>query len=295
MKTILKWNVSASRTSLMLKTCVIIAVGFSAVLANASLTADQTGAAKAEAAANASTPSIRAALPVAPSPTPPRPHLAPAAPMNSSVPAVSVGEDIRDIRAPRHLPSNWPWVAGAAGALVLGSLSWLLWRRHLRNALFARLPYEIALEQLEAARCYLTPEQAREFCFAVSEIIRRYIEQRFNARAPRRTTEEFLYDLLEEKHIMLSSQRALLAEFLQHCDMAKFALWQFSVPEMEAMHQSARAFVLQTAVEHVANGGPQKADALPKSPRVHLDPPVLNCSSGLAAGCAEAGLRTKQA
>ena len=45
---------------------------------------------------------------------------------------------------------------------------------------------EVALERLEAARALLDPEKAREFCFAVSEAIRFYIEDRFTVarRAP---------------------------------------------------------------------------------------------------------------
>jgi hypothetical protein len=192
--------------------------------------------------------------------------------MSSSSLPVATEEDIRDIRSPRHLPSRWPWAAGVAGAFALVAIAYTIWKRQRRQALFAQLPYEIALGRLEDARCYMTPEQAREFCFAVSEIIRGYIEQRFNARAPRRTTEEFLYDLLEERHVMLTSQRTLLAEFLQHCDMAKFALWQFSAPEMEAMHLSARTFVLQTALEPEVSK--KDEHALPKSPRIRLDRPI---------------------
>jgi hypothetical protein len=228
--------------------------------------------AKTTPVAPVAVPGPRAALPKALTPSTPQTHLAPAAPMISSSLPVSIEEDIRDIRSPRHLPSRWPWAAGAAGAFALAAIAYAMWKQQLRKALFAQLPYEIALGRLEDARCYMTPEQAREFCFAVSEIIRGYIEQRFNARAPRRTTEEFLYDLLEERHVMLTSQRTLLAEFLQHCDMAKFALWQFSVPEMEAMHLSARTFVLQTALEPEVSK--KDEHALPKSPRVRLDPPI---------------------
>ena len=185
-------------------------------------------------------------------------------------------EDIRDIRSPRLLPSPWPWWAFAAGALALAGVVSAAWHWFQRGRRLVKLPFEIALDQLEQARRYMTPEQARDFCFAVSEIIRGYIEVRFNARAAHRTTEEFLHDLLEEKQDMLASQRASLADFLQHCDMAKFALWQFSIAEMEAMHTSARAFVLQSAVDPVAIENSKKTTLLPKSPRVHLDPAVPN-------------------
>ena len=37
--------------------------------------------------------------------------------------------------------------------------------------------------------------QPREFCILVSDTVRWYLEERFDFRAPERTTEEFLYEL----------------------------------------------------------------------------------------------------
>ena len=264
----------------LVRICALLAAGWT--LAGASVSAVSTSSALAKdtdarIAAPVAVPDAPApgeAAPKGVTPSAPQNHLAPALPTASSIFPDSVEEDIRDIRSPRHLPSRWPWGAGAAGAFALAGIAYAVWKRRFRKAMSPQLPYELALGRLEHARCLMTPEQAREFCFAVSEVIRGYIEQRFKVRAPRRTTEEFLYHLLEEKHVMLTSQRTLLAEFLQHCDMAKFALWQFSVPEMEAMHLSARTFVLQTALEPAASDPARTNEpSLPKSPRVRLDPP----------------------
>lgn len=254
--------------------CLLAGAGAFAVSA-APIRANDTGAGTTTAPAKPAASAPAAAASKAGPPSVTQNILVPAAPMNTSTLPLSVEEDIRDIRSPRHLPARWPWGAGAAGALALAAIAYAVWKRHVRKAASPQLPYEVALDRLERARRFMNPEQAREFCFAVSEVIRGYIEQRFRVRAPRRTTEEFLYDLLEEKHVMLTPQRTLLAEFLQHCDLAKFALWQFSVPEMEAMHLSARTFVLQTALEPASSGPAKKNEpALPKSPQIRLDPPV---------------------
>jgi hypothetical protein len=110
------------------------------------------------------------------------------------------------------------------------------------------LPHEIALQRLEEARRLMDPEHAREYCFAVSNIIRRYVEERFHVRAPKLTTEEFLRDLVEVRDTMLEPHRELLGEFLEHCDLAKFAGWRYSMLDLEAMHASGRSFVQQTSV-----------------------------------------------
>jgi hypothetical protein len=38
----------------------------------------------------------------------------------------------------------------------------------------------------------------------------------------------------------------VLGEFLRHCDLAKFARWILSAPQMEDMLQSASAFIVAT-------------------------------------------------
>jgi len=157
-------------------------------------------------------------------------------------------QDIRDIRGPKHIPSPWLWPAWLAGSLALTALGYAAWRWNRRRALAAaKLPYEIALDRLEEARALMQPENAREFSITVSEIVRHYIEDRFHVGAARRTTEEFLYDLLESSDALLASHRSLLGDFLVHCDLAKFARWILSIEEMESMLQSARTFVIETA------------------------------------------------
>ena len=171
---------------------------------------------------------------------------APAKPAPGAVPN-AVAQDIRDIRGPKHIPSPWIWPAWVAGGLALGALGYAVWRWNRRRAIAAaKLPYEIALDRLEETRALMQPENAREFSITVSEIVRHYIEVRFQVCAARRTTEEFLYDLLESPDALLASHRALLADFLHHCDLAKFARWILSIEEMENMLQSARTFVIET-------------------------------------------------
>ena len=185
-----------------------------------------------------------AATTIAPSTRMTAPSVAKAA--SATTPSVTT-EDIRDIRGPKHIPSPWLWPLWLAGGAALAGLLYAAWRWNRRRALGAALlPYEIALARLEEARALMQPENAREFSIAVSEIVRHYIEERFQVWAARRTTEEFLHDLLEPSDALLTSHRALLGDFLRHCDLAKFARWILSNDEMETMLQSAHNFVLET-------------------------------------------------
>jgi hypothetical protein len=177
----------------------------------------------------------------------PAPSPAPTVQATASSSPSAAQEDIRDIRPPIHIPYGWLWAAYVAGGIALAGLSLTLWRWRQRHAHSRRkLLYELTLEQLEAVRMLMEPGKGYQFSLAVSEIVRDYIERRFGARAAHRTTQEFLHDLLNESHAALLAHKPLLADFLEHCDLAKFARWHLSVPQMETMYQSARTFVIET-------------------------------------------------
>jgi Domain of unknown function (DUF4381) len=167
-----------------------------------------------------------------------------AAPVDTAVPQA---EDIRDIRGPKLIMAEWVLPAALAAGLLLVGGGYALWRRRRRLDARVLLPYEIALQRLEAIRALMQPAKAPEFTTAVSGVVRGYIEQRFKVTATRRTTEEFLRDLFESSNVSLARYQALLGVFLNQCDLVKFAAMSLTLPDMEILHQSARAFVLATA------------------------------------------------
>ena len=101
--------------------------------------------------------------------------------------------ELRSIKPPVDIPLGpWPWVIGA---LVLGFLGFLVWfwvRRKRRTRSVAApvvvAPHVRAKQRLEQALGLLS--DPRLFCIAVSDATRVYLEERFELRAPDRTTEE---------------------------------------------------------------------------------------------------------
>jgi hypothetical protein len=128
------------------------------------------------------------------------------------------------------------------------------------------VPSEIALQRLDEARRLMDPDQAREYCFAVSQIIRSYLEDQWHLHAPRLTTEEFLRDLVEGSDTIAAPHRVLLSDFLQHCDLAKFAGWRYSLPALAEMHESAVDFVTQSSVAPTKVANTQATPAPTPSP-----------------------------
>src|SRR5215831_2087513 len=176
---------------------------------------------------------------------------APVAPTASPVP-----EDIIDIRPPIHIATPFPWIAVGAAALAVAGISAVAWKLLRRQR--CKLAYEIALERLENTRPLMREFHAEPFCLAVSDIVREFIEKMLPVRAMRRTTNEFLRDLAKLPYLQLDPHRDTLANFLQHCDLAKFARWSLTVPQMEAMLSSAKDFVID-----VGKPKPKKASPLP--------------------------------
>jgi hypothetical protein len=164
----------------------------------------------------------------------------------------SADEDIRDIRGPKAvLAGSWVGYAAIAGVLLCGMcIAYVIWRRRRKRGAPPRnlTLSEQTLERLEGIRPLMQPATAREFGIAASEVIRIYIERRFNVIATQRTTEEFLQTLLlQSSNETLARHRSLLEGFLQQCDFVKFAGASLAITDMETLLRSARGFVLETA------------------------------------------------
>jgi hypothetical protein len=233
-----------------------LAAALIAILSAGSL-GGSAAAAPADAAAAApgaaDPPAAPAALPAAATPSLPA----------GGVAAGDPSEDIRDIRGPKFILPWWLVPALLAAVVIIallgvGAWRWLRRRRRPR----ALLPFEVALQRLEDIRPLMQPQSVREFSTAVSDIVRSYIELRFDLIATHRTTEEFLRDLLESSKASLVRHRALLSEFLQQCDLVKFAGISLTPQTMESLHHSARAFVLETAKPEApaAHAAPRPTD-----------------------------------
>jgi hypothetical protein len=156
-------------------------------------------------------------------------------------------EDIRDIRGPKTLSASWALPAILAAAVLAALWVYILWRRRQRATQTPTLTLaELTLQRLEATRPLMHPHTARAFGIAASELIRDYIEKRFEVVATQRTTEEFLQALLQNPQQTLVRHRPLLADFLQQCDLVKFAGHSLATTDLNSLFQSARRFVLET-------------------------------------------------
>lgn len=163
--------------------------------------------------------------------------------------------DIHGIKPPVEIPNGWAWAGWLLLTLVaVAALAWLWrWWQKKRNApppIVVIPPHVRARRKLEHALRLLS--EPKLFCFEVSDALRAYLEERFQLRAPERTTEEFLYDLQATTHLN-SVQKQSLSEFLTHCDLVKFARHEPTETDLRALHESALRLVDETAPYGEAN------------------------------------------
>ena len=168
--------------------------------------------------------------------------------LNASSPAGAVTNGLRDIKPPVDIPNPWFWVWLVLAALSLAALIFWTWKRWQKKQAETPpapvIPAHVrAKQKLQEALALLG--QPKEFCIAVSDTIRCYLEERFNFHAPERTTEEFLYEL-QETDLLLRDQKESLSEFLTRCDLVKFARYEPGEPELNDLHGAAVRLVEET-------------------------------------------------
>ncbi len=180
----------------------------------------------------------------------------------STAPATNaMPSELHDIRPAMEIVSLWEYAGWALLVLALIILSYFIARYYLKKRdqrvseeasrpstpahILARRRLDAALEQLHDARL---------FCGLVSDAIRLYLEDRFDLRAPERTTEEF-FEELEGSGTLNESHKETLHSFLQQCDLAKFAKADMLGQELKSLYDIGIQFVSETEPEAVSAPG----------------------------------------
>ncbi len=157
--------------------------------------------------------------------------------------------DLHDIKAPVPISNPWFWVGCALAALILALAArwaWNKWKsKRLAEALNIPVipPHSRAREKLAAALQSINNPPL--FCTQVADIIRVYLDERFDLRAPDRTTEEFLNELRHSR-VLDETQKNMLEQFLTLCDLAKFARHEPNLKELERLHGAAAQLIDDT-------------------------------------------------
>lgn len=103
-------------------------------------------------------------------------------------------DDIRDIKPPVDVPGEFWWIWIVVAIIVLAALGVWLWLKRRRQAAGkgapSQPPWEIALHELDhvAAQPYLAQGDYKTYYSRISDVVRRYLEDQLNIKAPEMTT-----------------------------------------------------------------------------------------------------------
>jgi len=163
--------------------------------------------------------------------------------------------DIRGIKGPADLPSTiGRWMLVLIFLLLLAASGMILWKRFVHGKPLSPVdnvvltPHEEAYQALR--RLYdsslIREGRVKEYYIRLSEIIKRYLERRFEFSAVEKTTEEIVSDL---RHIELDGAiRSAIRGFLDDTDIVKFAKYLPEPQEIVAINRQSMNIVDKTKI-----------------------------------------------
>ena len=182
--------------------------------------------------------------------------------LNVQTIALEEGAELKDIKQPMQAPIGWsdiwPWIL----AIITIALIVYLLKKYVFNKkveVITAKPKVIIPDDVTALKQLNTLEKdqlwqagkIKEYHTELSEIIRRYTENRFNFIALELATDEIISEL---KSKVNNEQLASITILLQRADLAKFAKSKPDEDENKESMQLAKHFVGQTKEKKVNNG-----------------------------------------
>jgi len=157
--------------------------------------------------------------------------------------------DIEDVvEMPEEPGYLWVWVVTGIGVTAIFVVWFILRQKRIVELVHIFKPaHEIAYERLRVLvrDDLIKAGRIREFYQRISDILRHYIEHRFELKAPERTTEEFLFEL-RDADVLCQSDKDSLAEFLRHCDLVKFAKHNPTAEQIQRTFDLVKEFIEKT-------------------------------------------------
>ena len=133
------------------------------------------------------------------------------------------------------------FLASFVGLCLIGLIVWLFKRRK-KPALPPKTPRDVALEELDLIANEIGTANPYQFSIRVSDILRRYVTHQYGLPLTRQTSIEFLTALAKTKSFS-ANEKFLLEDFLNRCDLIKFARYDATPADSRLLVEEASRFV----------------------------------------------------
>jgi cyanate permease len=124
---------------------------------------------------------------------------------------------------------------------LVGFIIWW-WKRRKKPVPPPKTPREVALEELDRIANEIATANPYQFSIRVSDILRRYVTHQYGLPLTRQTSIEFLSALAQSKSFS-ANEKSLLEDFLNRCDLIKFARYEATSADSQLLLEEATRFV----------------------------------------------------
>jgi hypothetical protein len=158
--------------------------------------------------------------------------------------------DIHEIAPPVDYSLVPPWViytAIALGLVILSLIGWWLWKRAQRPKP-VRSARDRTLDALDRIGDQMETLSPYQFSIAVSDILRGYVTEQYQLPVTRQTSVEFLA-MLSKSSPFSTEEKSLLQNFLERCDLIKFARYDATPDDSRRLLDEAIQFVKGAKLE----------------------------------------------
>ena len=143
-----------------------------------------------------------------------------------------------------------PWMifCSVAGLLLLTGLTIWAIKRWRNRPVAVKTPRQRALDLLARIETEIDKLTPYQFSIRVSDILRRYVTEQYQLPFTRQTSVEFL-NVLAGTTTFSSDEQSLLGDFLNRCDLIKFARYEATREDSRLLLDEAERFVKGGALE----------------------------------------------
>ncbi len=163
---------------------------------------------------------------------------------------VFLAQEFHDISPPVDYFLLQPWMIFSAVAALLLLTGLTVWgiKRWRNRPVAVKTPRQRALDLLARVQTEIDKLTPYQFSIRVSDILRRYVTEQYQLPVTRQTSVEFLNTLAGTTTFSTDDQ-TLLGDFLNRCDLIKFARYEATPEDSRLLLDEAERFVKGGALE----------------------------------------------
>ena len=156
----------------------------------------------------------------------------------------TIAQQFHDIAPPVDYSLTPTWVVFVGTFLtltVIGAIVWLI-ARPRKQPVPIKSARERALELLDRIEDEIEALSPYQFSIRVSDILRSYVTEQYKLPVTRQTSIEFL-NIIKTASPFSEDEKELLKDFLDRCDLIKFARYEATTADSRLLLEEATRFL----------------------------------------------------